>query len=330
MDSVISSERPRRTPPSAFAALFTFGLLLVCAPTRAQEATTTEIDPAVAAAARERFLSGVALARAGDCAAAIAEFDASFRALPRPNTLFNLAQCEEQLHRYDLAVEQYERYLAIAPPEAEDRVTVEATLQSLRNLLGTIHITVNAPSAEVWLGDRIVGVAPGDVLVPGGRHAIELRAPGFLPGRHEVEVTARETVSVDLTLERAEQIVEQHEHIEQHIEETHVHVERQPLPQPVFWTALVLTAGAGVTGLAAGVNALVTHDHVAALDPRLPRDTQGIRDSALVADIGFIAGGVLLIATIVVGVLTDWSDGAPEAEAGATVRMTGDGFAVDF
>lgn len=288
-------------------------------------------DPAVAAAARERFLSGVALARAGDCAAAIAEFDASFRALPRPNTLFNLAQCEEQLHRYDLAVEQYERYLSIAPAEAEDRATVEATLRALRNLLGTIHITVNAPQAEVWLGDRIVGMAPGDVLVPGGRHAIELRAAGFLPGRSEVEVTARETVTIDVTLDRAEQHIDQH--IEQHIDETHVHVERQPLPQPLFWTALVLTAGAGITGVAGGVNALVAHDRVAALDPRLPRDTQGIRDSALIADVGFIAGGVLLIATIVIGVLTDWSDGQPADEAGethASVRLTGDGFAVDL
>lgn len=41
-----------------------------------------------------------------------------------------------------------------------------ATLESLRGLLGTIHVEVNT-EAEVWLGDRIVGTAPGDVLVRG-------------------------------------------------------------------------------------------------------------------------------------------------------------------
>ncbi len=342
MDSVISSDASTRSCLLFVSALLSLAALLPSARARAQDGAVPEETPAVEATAepdaaaiaiaRERFLSGVALARAGDCAAAIAEFDASFRSVARPNTLFNLAQCEEQLHRYDLAVAQYERYLAIAPADAEDRATVEATLRALRNLLGTIHITVNAPEAEVWLGDRIVGMAPGDVLVPGGRHAIELRATGLLPGRREVEVTARETVSIDVTLEQAEQIVEQHidQHIDQHVEETHVHVERPPLPQPVFWTALVLTAGAGITGLVGGVNALISHDRVAALDPRLPRDTQGIRDSALIADVAFVAGGVLLVATIVIGVLTDWSDVSPESEAQASVRLTGDGFAVDF
>lgn len=304
--------------------------------TTTSEAVTAP-DEAALAEARQRFLAGLALARNGDCAGAIAEFDASYRSVARPNTLFNLAQCEEQLHRYDLAVQQYERYLATAPADAEDRATVEVTLRSLRSLLGTIHIGVNVASAEVWLGDRIVGVAPGDVLVPGGRHALEVRAAGYLPGRHEVEVAAHETVSVDIVLEQAEQHIDQHiehhEHIEQHIEETHVHVERNPLPPALFWTGVGLTAAAGITGLAAGLNALITHDQIAAMDSRLPHDTSGIRDSALVADIGFIAGGVLLIGTIIVGVLTDWTDGAPIEErtpASPHARFTGNGVEVTF
>lgn len=294
----------------------------------APEATLTE--------ARDRFTNGLALARNGDCSSAIAEFDASYRLVERPNTLFNLAQCEEQLHRYDLAVEQYAHYLDTAPADAEDRATVEATLRSLRNLLGTIHITINAPQAEVWLGDRIVGAAPGDVLVPGGRHAIELRAAGYLPTRREVEVTAHDTVTVDVTLEQAEQHIEQHidEHIEQHIEETHVHVSRNPIPPAVFYTGVGLTVACGILGLGAGVNALITHDQIAMSDPRLPRDTSGIATSALVADIGFIAGGVLLVGTIIIGVLTDWTDGAPLDERGDVqaphARFTGNGMEVTF
>jgi hypothetical protein len=266
--------------------------------------------------ARTRFRQGLVLARGGDCDAALAEFEASYRLVARPNTLFNMAQCEERLHRYDLAVQQYQHYLDTAPPEAEDRDTVMATLESLRGLLGTIHVEVNTPS-DVWLGDRIVGVAPGDVLVPGGRHALELRASGYLPERREVEVAARQRVELTVTLVTAETHIENTVIEETTIEETHVHeyvtVERPPVPVEVFATGVTLTVLTGIGGLAAGLSALISHDQTAAMDPRLPHDTGGIRDAALAADILFVTCGVFAVGTIVLGVLTDF-EGAPAPE----------------
>jgi hypothetical protein len=288
-------------------------------PPEGEAASTAEVEPSPDEEARARFRAGLVLARDGDCTAALAEFETSYRLLPRPNTLFNMAQCEEDLHRYDRAISEYEQYLEIAPADAEDRDTVMATLESLRGRLGTIHITTNTPT-EVWLGDRIVGVAPGDVLVPGGRHAIELRATGYLPERREVEVAARQRVDLTVELGTAETHIETTVVEETIVEETHVHehvtveVERPPLPPAVFWTGVGLTAAAGIVGLGAGINALVTHDQQAALDARLPRDTGAIADSALVADIGFIAGGALLVGTIVIGVLTDFG-GEPTPRA---------------
>lgn len=279
--------------------------------------------------ARQRFRAGLVMARDGDCTGALAEFEASYRLLPRPNTLFNMAQCEETMHRYDRAIDEYEQYLEIAPADAEDRDTVMATLESLRGRLGTLHITTNTP-VEVWLGDRIVGAAPGDVLVPGGRHAIELRATGYLPERREVEVAARQRVELTVELGTAETHIETTVVEETIVEETHTHlhehvtVERPPLPEGVFWAGVGLTAAAGIVGLAGGVNALITHDQQAALDPRLPRATQAIADSALVADIGFIAGGVLLVGTVAIAFLTDFggepprrpTEGAPADDVG--------------
>ena len=131
-----------------------------------------ERDPAMEEAV-SRFRQGLALARAGNCEGAIAELQASVRIVERPNTLFNIARCQEELFRYDLAVAAYERYMAIAPADAPDREAVQATMRQLRNLLGTIVIRSNVPAA-VWIGDRQVGEAPGEVLVPGGRHAVEL------------------------------------------------------------------------------------------------------------------------------------------------------------
>lgn len=275
--------------------------------------------PAPEVEARERFLHGVSLARAGDCGAAIAEFEASFAVVPRPNTLFNLAQCQYTLHRYDLAIREYERYLQIAPADAEDRETVQAALGELRALLGTIHVTTNATEAEVWLGDRVVGVAPGDVLVPSGRHAIELRARGFLPARREVQVTARQTVSIDVQLEQAEQHIEQtiEQHIEQNIQQN-VTVQRRespPLPPALFYTGIGLSAVSLGFGIGFGVSALEARRTALLETPLLPRNSQGIRDAALAADIFYVAAGVFATTSIIVAFLTDWDgDGGDEGE----------------
>ncbi len=99
----------------------------------------------------------------------------SYALVPRPNTLYNIAQCQERLNRYDLAILYYEQYLNLAPADAEDRPTVEASMRALRNLLGIIVVASNV-AAEVWVGGRVVGVAPGEVPIPGGRH------PGSVAG----------------------------------------------------------------------------------------------------------------------------------------------------
>ena len=300
--------------------------------TEGQSAEGQSAEPvdqaALEAEARTRFQQGVALARAGDCRGAIAELTESLRLLPRPGTLFNLAQCQEELHRYDLAVRDYERYLELAPADGAERPQVEAQLRALRNLLGTLHVDSNVPG-EVWLEDRIVGIAPGDVLVPGGHHAIEVRADGYIAVRREVDVAARRTVTVEVTLEQAQTTIEQttiEQHIDQHVEQhEHITVERPPLPEPVFWTGVALTAACAIVGAAGGINAIVTHDQQAMRDARLPRDTQAIRDSALVADIGFVGAGVFLTTTVIVAFLTDWgtsTTGQP-ADTGTTSTTTG-------
>lgn len=275
--------------------------------------------------AREHFMQGLTLARAGDCRGALSELDASFQLVQRPNTLFNMAQCQEQLFRYDLAVRDYERFLAIAPPDDADRPTVEAQLRSLRNLLGTIHVTLTAapgatvPSntrAEVWLDDRIVGEAPGDVLVPGGTYAIEVRAQGFLPARRQVQVTARQVAGVEVALEQAQQTIENNTTVN-----THVTVERPPLPPAIFWTGTALTVVSLGVGIGSGVSAITSRSQLMQMDPRLPVDTSGIRNAALLADIMYITSGVFLTTTIICAFLTDWSDGAETAPA-VTVTPT--------
>ena len=253
--------------------------------------------------ARMRFRRGVELARAGNCRGALAELQASLELVERPNTLYNIARCQEEMHRYDLAVRAYERYQSVAPADDPDRAAVEATMRSLRALLGTIEVQSNVP-ASVWIGDRMVGEAPGEVLVPGGRHALEVRARGYLPERREVEVAGQRTVQVAVSLERAEMHVT-------NIEQRTVNVtEEGGAPPAVFYTGLALTAGAGVGAVALGIRTLGLRSDAEAIDP-LDRNARlaGAEEadqSALVTDILLGATGALAVTTLVLFFVTDW------------------------
>jgi tetratricopeptide (TPR) repeat protein len=265
--------------------------------------------------ARERFLTGVALARAGNCEGALAELRASLEIVERPNTLYNAARCYEELFRYDLAVQSYERYLAIAPPDEADRAAVEATMRSLRNLLGTIVVRSNV-SAQVWVGDRVVGEAPGEVLVPGGRHALELRAEGFLPVRREVEVAGRQRVEVTLELERAEVNVT-------NVDNRTVQVtEEGGAPPAVFYTGVGLTVAAGIVAAAFGGKALAERGRTEDLSPYdregIARGNERARDAALLGDVFLGVTGALAITTVVLFFLTDFDGDDAEARTERT------------
>lgn len=264
---------------------------------------TTEPSPEVV----RRMRQGIAFAEAGNCNSAIAEFEAAYAITPSPDPLYNIAMCRERLFQYDLAVSAYQRYLDTAPADAEDRPAVEATMRSLRNVLGTLHVRSNT-RARVWIDDRDVGEAPGDLLVPGGRHVVELRAERWLPSRQEVTVAGRQEASLSFTLRRAV---------------TNVTINEEGGISPVvFWSGVAATGVTALVGGIFGIRALVLHGDAQDLDPRLPRDAEihRVEQTALVADVLYAAAGALAIGTTVVFFFTKWGDGErrPAQRAPAT------------
>lgn len=260
-----------------------------------------DVDPELVEKARHHFKQGVAFTEAGNCEGAIVEFEASYRMVPRASSLFNIAQCHEQLHVYDLAIQYYERFLQEAEADDEERPSVEGALRTLRNLLGTVHIGSNVP-AHVWIDDRLAGSAPGDVLVAAGRHILELRADSYLPQRTEIQVAGREEVEVDLTLIKARTTI--------HITET------SGLDPLVFWSAAGATVITGVVGSIFGASALSAQSKADALDPYDPermKFSDDMTTAARNADIMFAVTGVLGVATVVIAFLTKWDDEAAPA-----------------
>jgi len=261
-------------------------------------------DPKALEDAKAHFRQGLAFAKSGDCSAAIVEFEAAYSVIPRPNMLYNIAQCQERLFRYDLAVTFYERYLAEAEADAPDRGAVTAALNTLANLLGTLHIESNVP-AEVWVDDRLAGNAPGDVLVPAGGHSLEVRAKGYIPDRVEVRVVGRTAEKLSFTLVKAQTTIEV--------------TETTGVSPTLFWigaSATIITAGVGGFFALQASSRADEAEQIDEFHPDREQAQSDVESSEFAADLSFAIAGVLAVGTTIVAFMTDW-DGAGNATAAA-------------
>ena len=259
--------------------------------------------------ALQRYERAAERAEAGDYDAALAEFEEIYRLLEgdpqQVNVLYNIAVCQQELFRYDQAIESYRRYLDDAGEDAARADEVRASLRTLDGLLGTIEVAVDAPGARVWLGDRELGAAPGTFRVPAGTHVIEVRAPDRQPGREEVRVAARTTARVELALLP---LAEEYRGLD-----------------PAFFA---VTLGAGLASAVAG--AILGGLALAAVD--VPHGvTTDDRDRAVAfsipADVLFGTAGVLGITAVVLAALTDWGGDDEGEGASAWIAPSGGGAA---
>jgi tetratricopeptide (TPR) repeat protein len=293
----------------------------------AEAAPGVAADPEVLASAKAHFEQGLAFAETGDCGAAIVEFEAAFRIIPRANMLYNIAQCQERLFRYDLAIKAYNRYLELAPPDAEDRPAVQAALKTLGNLLGVLHIQSNV-TAEVWVDNRLAGEAPGDVYVPAGGHSVELRAKGYIPSREEVQIVGHEDLQLVIELVKGQTTVEV--------------TETAGITPVVFWIGAGVTLASAITATALAVRVKSLADEGKELNPYSPEVDDARKDvesAELIADVFLGVTAVFAIATTVVAFMTDWegkeklsdkASPAPTQPPAPSVRVTpvgGRGFA---
>ncbi|MEM9188331.1 MAG: PEGA domain-containing protein [Myxococcota bacterium] len=273
---------------------------------------TPTADPPNVEEARERMQRGMALLEREDFDAALAEFEAGYEIIgehpARHLITFNIAKAHERMFRYDLALEYYQRYLTEAGPEGDRTAEVQATMSTLEGLLATLVIDVNV-EATVWVDDREVGVVPGQIRVPGGRHVVELRADGYTSEQQEVQVSARAVETMTFELEALAD-------------------EYSGITPTVFWTVGGIGVAAAAVGAVFGVLALTTRSDVdSQLDDPIGRleggeleDKRGqIQDLSLVADILFLGAVVFGVSATVLAFLTDWGG---ETEEQGNLQLT--------
>jgi tetratricopeptide (TPR) repeat protein len=267
----------------------------VRAQTAAAESTPS---PARLEEARERQRRARDLFANGSYNAALAEFDAVYGILEghrqRHIVLLDAGQCHLRLGRFDLALRSYRRFLIEAPADANERTAVEADITRLEATLASLRVSTNVPNAEVWVDSRRVGTAPGEVLVPAGSHLVELRAPGHLPARREVQVAGRARVT--LPAFQLESVAP-----------------RRGLAPAIFWSTAGAAVALAVVGGAVGLSALSAHADVQALqaDPQrrftvLQGDLDRVQERAVVADVFFGSAALVAVGAGLLYFLTDW------------------------
>ncbi len=283
----------------------------------AEEAPAEPEDPNVVEA-RERIARANELFNNENYDAAVAEFIEILELLGdhpvRFQVLYNIAKSYEALFRYGKAMEYYEQFLAEGGGETALAPEVNAKIQLLEGLLGTILIVVDVPEYEVWVDDRVVGNDLERVLVPGGSHVVEIRAPGYVPNQREVQVPARSERTVEFELEELAE-------------------EFEGLPSWMFWTATGFAVASAGVGVAYGVLALMRRNEIDEFkDNRFggvgdvdESDREEVRSLARNADIFYGAALLFGTAAIIFAVFTEWGDeeeGEADATDEATLRLT--------
>ena len=300
-----------RSLPFSVASLLWLTIICPCPHARAQTATAADTGAATNdaqyEAAKKYFDRGVKFFEAENYDAALTEFERAYAHLKgHPKRFFvldNIGQCHERQFRYDKALEYYRRYLKEGGEAAEDRAVVLATIRTLEGLLATLTIQSNV-SAEVWVDDRFMGNAPGDVLVPGGLHVIELRAAGYEAAQKEVNIAARERQTHQFSLNELSQY--------------------EGLHPAYFYSGVALTAVSLGAGSYFGLKALsedqAGHDREEEQGEfgNDAEDEEHVKQLALTADICFAGAAVFGVGTTLLYFMTDWGERTGERPPEAT------------
>lgn len=271
-------------------------------------------------AARAHYASGRAYYEQGRYEDALREFEEALRAAPDAQKglmTFNVAQAQERLGRIAEAVASFQQYLSLVP-DAEDRATVEARIQTLQARLTEtgIVLTASEEGALVFVDGRQAGTTPlaDPILVPPGSHELRVEKEGFRPFRLRVSVEAGRRLETEVTLVAAER----HE---------------PPPPPPAAarsggsllpWVATGVAGVGLVCGTIFGVLALGESD--AANEEKAgdfdvyDEASSNAETWALLADVSFGVGAAAAVGAVVLFLLTG-RDEASAPAAGAGLRV---------
>ena len=206
--------------------------------------------------------------------------------------LDDMARCEQRLGHFDRAVRDLRRYLEVAPPGDANRVAVEASLDALAGLLGTLTVDANVATARVFVDGRELGTTGERLDVPAGTHEVEIVARGRESERRTVQIAAGRDETLDVELHRG----------------------GSGIGPELFATLTSATGAALAVGVGLGASALVDQAAYARFGAGsvTRAESEELDRRVLAADILYGAAGALAISALVALALTNFGDAPGE------------------
>ena len=151
--------------------------------------------------ARIHFQAAHAAERRGDWTTAIDEYERAYRLAPHPSVLFNMAAAYEKLSRFHKAAELLQQYLRDTPG-AEDRTTVEARIEALRDRPSHVSVAF-PPGALLFVDGQPRGEIPVELDLPAGRYRFHVERDADRSRDQEIVLEYGDPAEPTFELEKA-------------------------------------------------------------------------------------------------------------------------------
>lgn len=152
--------------------------------------------------AGSHFTKGIEFYKEGNYGAALAEFNAAYKAVPSHEVLFNIGLSQRRLFKYGDSVKTLNKYLSEggAKVPKDRREAVKRELDAIRDLVAEVTIKVDGSPAWVTLDGERLGKSPftEPLLIGPGKHTFRAERDGEEPDEKTLELTSVTKIEVAL------------------------------------------------------------------------------------------------------------------------------------
>lgn len=143
------------------------------------------------ARAEQLYRQGLAALKDKRYKAAVADLDASYRASPRPQTMYTLAIAYSGLGYPDKAVEAFAAYVDFADPETDAALlaAVRAEMERITKSVARFRVSLTPTNAQLLIDGQPIALKNNQLWLKPGQHRIAIRAKGHEPFAKDVDVT---------------------------------------------------------------------------------------------------------------------------------------------